>query len=141
MVQVLFVLFGLVLIGLGTFTHLRYRRLREEGVRADGVVVRHRRRTHSQGDGGSSVSYHAVLNFVDANGIPHEFEDPIAGRELAIGRSVPLLYLPGAPQTARIALDSSRRNQVLRPVVAGAVLIVVALVVLPLVHATGGSQP
>lgn len=98
---VLFLLAGPASIGTGIHEVVRQRRFRREGVSAEGLVVRH----HSKRSQGGFVFY-AVINFVDVQGSPHEFQAAGSGvKGLPVGGRAPVRYLPGAPKTAR--LDTS----------------------------------
>ncbi|MFT2018445.1 DUF3592 domain-containing protein [Streptomyces sp. 796.1] len=80
------------------------RRLRRDGVRVEGVVVRHREEVKEEG-----VSRFAVVGFVDAQGRSHEFERWASGvRGLPVGGKVRVHYLPDSPDSARIDLPSLR---------------------------------
>ncbi|GAA2088664.1 hypothetical protein GCM10009801_52480 [Streptomyces albiaxialis] len=95
---VLCLLTGPVIIGLGIREEAHQRRLRREGITAEGRVVRHRSSRHQ-----GSVSYFAVVRFVDERGGPHEFEAKVSGvTGLPVGGPAPVRYLPGAPKTARL---------------------------------------
>ncbi|MER8153645.1 DUF3592 domain-containing protein [Streptomyces sp. NPDC094472] len=101
----LFLLTGPVIIGIGIREAALQRRLLREGIRTDGLVVRHRI-THSVG---KKPVYFAVVNFNDAQGNPHEFESNLSGvGGLPVSGRAPVLYLPGAPKSARLDLSSKR---------------------------------
>jgi hypothetical protein len=116
---------GLVLIGIAAREAVHQRRLWREGVRTEGLVVRHRR---SSGGEGGSVSF-AVVNFVDVQGRPHEFE--VGAKGLAVGGQAPVVYLPGAPETARVDLSSKRRASFGLLLVGGIGFMVAAIEMLP----------
>ncbi|MDF3290708.1 DUF3592 domain-containing protein [Streptomyces silvisoli] len=120
----LFLVVGLLSIGYSFFLNARHRRLRREGVPVQGVVVRHVR--HSGGEGGST--YHAVVNFTDADGNPREYQIPVSGvKGLPVGGQVALLYLPGAPNKVGVALASKRRQEIAIPAVVGSLFIATAI--------------
>ena len=101
----LFLLAGPVIIGIGIREAALQRRLLREGIRTDGVVVRHRA-THSVGN---KPVYFAVLNFVDETGSGHEFESKLSGvKGPSVNSRAPVLYLPGRPKSARLDLSSKR---------------------------------
>ncbi|MET8021888.1 DUF3592 domain-containing protein [Streptomyces decoyicus] len=123
---VLFIIIGFVGFGYAIREFALQRRLRREGVRAEGVVVRHRSSRSNEG-----TVYFAVVNFVDAQGSPHEFEGKASGvKGLPLGGQAPVLYLPSAPQTARIDLSSMRGTTLGLPLVAGAGFMVCAIAML-----------
>ncbi|MGW8776585.1 DUF3592 domain-containing protein [Streptomyces sp. NPDC055796] len=101
---------GLTLLGFGTCEAVVQQRLRREGIRVRGLVVRH----HTDGpriDGGPV--YFAVVEFVDAQGSRHTFQAKSSGVEgFPVGGGVPVRYLPEAPQGARIDLRRRRIAEV-----------------------------
>lgn len=126
--QLLTVLCGLLVIGFAVYEIALQRRLWREGIRVQGVVVRHVVRR--------STSPHAVVGFVDADGEPHEHQSALSGtRKLPVGRQVPVIYLPGAPQKARIDISSRRWGEVAIPAVFGTVF--TAFGILWMVSGTG----
>ena len=111
----LFLLSGPVIIGVGIREALHDRRLRREGVSIEGLVVRHRSK-RQQG----KTTYLAVVNFVDAQGNPHEFEAKSSGvKGLPVGGPAPVHYLPGAPKTARLDISGKRLESIITPFVVG----------------------
>lgn len=114
-----FLLTGVVVIGFSMREGAHQRRLRREGIRTEGLVIRHRMETVS---GGGSVAF-AVVNFVDAQGGSHEFKCKGSGVwGLPVGGRAPVLYLPGDPETARIDLAWKRFGNVGVPLMIGIVL-------------------
>ncbi|MGW7572546.1 DUF3592 domain-containing protein [Streptomyces sp. NPDC054765] len=104
------------MIGFGIREAGHQRRLRREGIRTKGLVVRHHRRKSSEG---GTTSF-AVINFVDAHGSPHAFQARASGvKGLPVGGSAPVRYLPGAPRSARLDLSPKRLVNFGFPVVAG----------------------
>ncbi|MFF4102780.1 DUF3592 domain-containing protein [Streptomyces sp. NPDC001903] len=101
---------GLTLLGFGTYEAVVQQRLRREGIRVRGLVVRH----HTDGpriDGGPV--YFAVVEFVDAQGSRHTFQAKSSGvKGFPVGGGVPVRYLPEAPQGARIDLRRRRIAEV-----------------------------
>lgn len=84
-----------------------HRRLRREGVRLTGAVVRHQEERGSE----DNTVYFAVVGFTDADGNQGEIQRTGSGTEKwPIGREVPVVHLPGAPSTARIDLPSEHRT-------------------------------
>ncbi|WNM35794.1 DUF3592 domain-containing protein [Streptomyces sp. Li-HN-5-11] len=113
--QLVTVLLGLAVIGLAVYEIALQRRLRREGIRVQGVVVR-----HAVSTSGEAPSRHAVVSFVDVNGVPHEYRSTLSGtRKLPVGRQVPMVYLPGAPTKARIDIGSRRWGEVAIPTLFG----------------------
>jgi hypothetical protein len=107
---------GPVTIGFSIYEAAHHRRLLRAGVRAEGMVVRHRRQSSAKG----GTAYFAVVNFVDAQGIPHEFEANSSGvRGLPVGGRAPVVYLPGAPESARLDLSGRRLASILVPLGGG----------------------
>ncbi|MGP3972734.1 DUF3592 domain-containing protein [Streptomyces sp. 8N114] len=101
----LFLLAGPVIIGIGIREAALQRRLLREGIRTDGLVVRHRIKQSL----GKKPAYFAVVNFVDAQGNQHEFECNVSGvKGLPVSSRAPVLYLSGAPKSARLDLSSKR---------------------------------
>ncbi|WP_157894793.1 DUF3592 domain-containing protein [Streptantibioticus cattleyicolor] len=102
------VLLGLTVIGIAVYEIALQCRLRREGVRVRGVVVR-----HTVSSTGETRSRHAVVGFVDADGTSHEYRSALSGTgKLPVGGEVPMIYLPGAPAKARIDIASRRWGQV-----------------------------
>ena len=100
----LFLLAGPVIIGIGSREAALQRRLLREGIRTDGLVVRHRIKNSL----GKPI-YFAVVSFVDAQGNQQEFESDLSGvKGLPVSSPAPVLYLPGAPKSARLDLSSKR---------------------------------
>ncbi|MEW2548610.1 DUF3592 domain-containing protein [Streptomyces sp. NPDC047002] len=124
---VLLLLLGVAGIGSGIYEAVVHRRLRREGVRVQGVVVRHRR----SGSAKDGVSYTAVVGFFDAQGSRHEFEAGLSGvKGLPVGGAAPVLYLPGAPKTARVDLAGKRIGNVAFPMAIGGVFTAAAVFLL-----------
>ncbi len=99
---------GLVVLGFGVREVLLQRRLQREGVRVRGAVVRHARRATS---GTNRGAQYAMVGFTRADGTSGEIKVTSSGtREWPVGREVPVVYLPGAPSTARLDLSSERRS-------------------------------
>lgn len=97
---------GLVVLGFGVRELFLQRRLQQEGVRVQGAVVRHVRRATS----GRGVRY-AMVGFAHEDGASGEIKVTSSGtRQWPVGREVPVVYLPGAPSTARLDLSSERRT-------------------------------
>jgi hypothetical protein len=92
-------------------------RLRVEGIRTLGTVVRHDR-LYSDG----SYSYFAVVAFTDAGGVRRECRSTYSGRRSwPIGHEVPVCYLPGAAGKATIDTPAQRRGGAAVLIVVGAV--------------------
>jgi hypothetical protein len=116
---------GLLLFGYAVREAVHQRRLRREGVRTEGVVVRHRRQQGT--DGG----YHAVVQFVDAQGTVHEFQAAVSGTKgLPVGGRAPVVYLPGVPKSGRLDLASKLLSALWFPAVAGTVSIFFGILML-----------
>ncbi|MEU7487056.1 DUF3592 domain-containing protein [Streptomyces sp. NPDC042319] len=121
---VLFLLMGPVVIGFGIREAALQRRLRHEGIRTEGLVVRHRRKSSSEG----GHTTFAVVNFVDAQGGPHEFQAQSSGvKGLPVGGQAPVLYLPGAPKTARLDISSKRVGHLVASSVGGIAFMAIAI--------------
>lgn len=100
------------------------RRLRHEGIRTTGIVVRH---DHTGMD--RERVYVPVVAFTDADGVGRECRSTHSGRRgWPVGREVPVAYLPGAPAMAVIDLREQRVSRFTTLIVAGVVLIAVPLV-------------
>ncbi|NGO46018.1 DUF3592 domain-containing protein [Streptomyces ureilyticus] len=116
-------LIGLIVIGFGIRETALQRRLLREGIRTEGLVVRHRRHRVQKGD-----VFFAVVNFVDAQGISHEFEAKVSGvKGLPVGGQAPVLYLLGAPKTARVDDSRKRLESMGLPLVFGTVFTAAAI--------------
>jgi hypothetical protein len=116
----------LVLVGAAVEARTQ-RRLRREGVRVEGTVVRHEVETDASTEGRSALF--AIVAYPDAHGATHECRSVSSGtRNWPIGRSVPVVYLPQSPAKGRIDTASQRRMSV-------GVLLIVGLIftALPLV--------
>ncbi|MFD5699432.1 DUF3592 domain-containing protein [Streptomyces lasiicapitis] len=101
-----FLVIGLAIMGYGVHEAVLDYRLRRHGIRARGLVARYE---SSSGTGGSGPSPHAVVAYVDDQGCMRELQDQRTGRSgLRVGGPAPVIYLPGAPGTARI--DIARRS-------------------------------
>ncbi|MEV0118451.1 DUF3592 domain-containing protein [Streptomyces sp. NPDC050844] len=97
---VVFLAIGLATMGYGVYEAALHYRLRRHGIRARGLVAR---RESSAGTGGSGPTQHAVVEFVDDQGHMREVRDQRTGRSvLRVGGPALVIYLPGAPGTARI---------------------------------------
>ncbi|MFJ9855400.1 DUF3592 domain-containing protein [Streptomyces sp. NPDC101150] len=96
---VVFLVFGLALTGYCVYEAVLLYRLRHHGIRARGLVTRYE---SSSGAGGSGPTQHAVVEFVDDQGHMRQLRDQETGRGLGLQASAPVIYLPGAPGTARI---------------------------------------
>lgn len=98
--EVVALLGGLGVLGFGINEAVIQHRLRRGGIRVRGLVVR-----HHVDYGNSDPLYCPVVEFVDAQGIRHTFQDEASGvKRLPVGGGVPVRYLPDAPQRARIDL-------------------------------------
>ncbi len=116
-------LIGLIVIGFGIRETALQLRLRREGIRTEGLVVRHRRERIQRG-----TVFFAVVNFVDAQGTSHEFEAKVSGvRGLPVGGQAPVVYLLGAPKTARLDHSRKRLESIGLPLVAGIVFTAAAI--------------
>ncbi|WP_344566580.1 DUF3592 domain-containing protein [Streptomyces axinellae] len=126
----LFLLIGPVIIGFGVREAAHQRRLRSQGIRTEGRVVRHRRKSGNEGP----VSF-AVVNFVDTQGSPREFQHRASGvKGLPVGGHVPVLYLPGAPESARLDLSAKRFQTVGMPFAGGLGFMAIAVWMLSTAH-------
>ncbi|MEV0639452.1 DUF3592 domain-containing protein [Streptomyces sp. NPDC050619] len=113
--RVLLLLIGLIVIGFGIYEATLHRRLRREGTRTEGRVVRHREKRIQKG-----TTYFAVVDFVDAQGTRHEFEARVSGvKGLPVGGQAPVVYLLGAPKTARIDHAQKRLESIGIPLLVG----------------------
>ncbi|MFF7755939.1 DUF3592 domain-containing protein [Streptomyces sp. NPDC007971] len=102
------------------------RRLGRDGVRATGTVIRHDRETADDAGG-----CFPVVAFTDAAGRTRERRSAHSGtRRWPIGRQVPVLYPPGAPQTAVIDTRAQKAAVAGVLVVVGAAFTVVPLLLL-----------
>ncbi|MFI6376953.1 DUF3592 domain-containing protein [Streptomyces sp. NPDC050546] len=100
---------GLTVLGFGTREAMFQHRLRREGIRVRGLVVRHRVESSAK-DG---TFYFAVVEFVDAQGGRHTIESRSSGvKGLPVGGGVPVRYLPGGPEDARIDLTGRRIGEI-----------------------------
>ncbi|MFC5184884.1 DUF3592 domain-containing protein [Actinomadura harenae] len=114
---------GLVIIGFGTYEAAHGRRLRRDGVHAEGRVIRHRQERGTDG-----VVTYAVVGFVDAQGTTHEFEPTSSGaRGLPVGGRVPVLFLPGAPNSARVDRTGRRLAGIVGPLAGGSVFTAIGI--------------
>lgn len=121
---VLILLIGLVVIGAGIRESAHQRRLPREGIQTEGLVIRHHR---TSGGWGRTVDF-AVVTFADAQGTQQQFRSRVSGvKGLPVGCRAPVLYLPGAPQTARIDLASNRLASTGVPLVVGIALTAAAI--------------
>ncbi|SHM95759.1 DUF3592 domain-containing protein [Streptomyces yunnanensis] len=91
---------GLAGLGYGGYEAVLHYRLWRHGIRARGFVARFE---SSSGAGGSGATQHAVVEFIDDQGYMREFTDQETARSgLRLGGPARVIYLPGAPGTARI---------------------------------------
>lgn len=119
-----FLLAGVVAIGFSMYEGAHQRRLRREGIRTEGLVIRHRMESAPQG---ASVAF-VVVNFVDAQGGSHEFQAKTSGvKGLPVGGRASVLYLPDDPETARLDLAWRRFGNVSVPLLSGIALTAVAI--------------
>ncbi|MHC3819551.1 DUF3592 domain-containing protein [Streptomyces sp. DT9] len=108
-------------------------RLKREGARVRGLVLRHDASTGPSGGG-----RFPVVEFVDAQGARHTFESRTSGvGRFPVGGEVPVRYSPDDPSVARIDLVGRRILQVAFPLSVGAVFLTLA--VLELLGALPGS--
>ncbi|MFD7918136.1 DUF3592 domain-containing protein [Streptomyces sp. NPDC059740] len=116
--QLPLVLLSLLLFGYAVRQAIRQRHLRRAGVRTTGVV------SHVL----TSQTHHPVVRFVDEQRRGHEFLIRFfrAG-SLPVGDRVPVVYLPGEPASARIALASQRTLAVGGPGLVGVLLAATAV--------------
>ncbi|WSU40208.1 DUF3592 domain-containing protein [Streptomyces sp. NBC_01089] len=100
---------GLTALGFGTHEAVVQYRLGREGIRVQGLVVRHRVNFGKDGP-----VHFAIVEFVDVQGSRHTFQSGSSGvRGLPVGGGVPVRYLPGnAPKSARIDLARRRVKDV-----------------------------
>ncbi|MFJ1926938.1 MULTISPECIES: DUF3592 domain-containing protein [unclassified Streptomyces] len=113
-------------------------RLKREGTRVRGLVVRHHASTGPSGGG-----RFPVVEFVDAQGARHTFESRTSGGDrLPVGGEVPVRYSPDDPGVARIDVVGRRISQVAFPLLVGAVFLTLGILeilgLLP--HSGGGPQ-
>jgi hypothetical protein len=120
---------GLAVLALGVREGRLHRRLRREGVRVTGTVVRYVR---SPGDDSPGQSLFAVVGFTDAAGNRAEVKATSSGTDWPIGHPVPVIHLPGAPATARIDLNSERRSRALVFALVGGGFTILPIVLLAL---------
>lgn len=106
---------GLAGLGSGTREAMIRHRLQREGIRARGLVVRHR----MQG-GKDGPFYFAVVEFLDAQGGRHTFQAGSSGvKGLPVGGGVPVCYFPDAPDDARIDLTRRWVGDIAGPLAVG----------------------
>ncbi|MFD7920940.1 DUF3592 domain-containing protein [Streptomyces sp. NPDC059740] len=123
--SVVFLLAGLGVIGWSVREIALVQRLRREGVRTEGVVVRHRGESAKEGP----VTF-AVVGFVDLHGLRHEVRAGSSGvRGLPVGGPALVVYLPGVKGSARVDVPSKRRVG-LQSLVAGGVFLAVGVMLL-----------
>ncbi|MEU9338475.1 DUF3592 domain-containing protein [Streptomyces sp. NPDC048290] len=92
-----FLLIGLAVLAYGLYEAQLHYRLRRHGIRVMGIVARH------ESSSGGGPSLRLVVQFVDEQGQVHEARNREPERmTLRIGGQAPVVYLPGAPRTARI---------------------------------------
>lgn len=124
---------GGVLALLGGVLEVRTRaRMRRDGLRLVGTVQRHHayrsRDTDSPGP-----TYAPVVRYQDERGQIREFESKVrtSVRRPSVGQQVPVIYLPGRPESAR--LDTAGRNalSLFLTFGIGTVLLAVALIMRP----------
>ncbi|MCX4586025.1 DUF3592 domain-containing protein [Streptomyces sp. NBC_01481] len=92
---------ALLVLGAALRETVVVRRLRQHGTRTQGVVVDNVRSSDSEGP-----TWVPVIAFTDLNGHRVEFAPRARGTGLglATGREVGVVYLPHAPQTARVLM-------------------------------------
>lgn len=111
MLLIMVLLAGPLIVGFGVYEAVHDRRLRREGVRVEGRVVRHRRGTSPRGGG---EYFTAVVGFVDPHGRSWECEAKSSGvKGLPVGGPAPVRYVPGAPEGARLDLTGKRLESIL----------------------------
>ncbi|MFI5609426.1 DUF3592 domain-containing protein [Amycolatopsis sp. NPDC051903] len=114
---------GLAVAGFGTHEAVIQHRLRREGIRVGGLVVRHR--VDSGKDG--PVRF-AMVEFVDAQGSRHTFQARSSGvKGLRVGGGVPVRYLPDDPKRARIDLTRRLTGDVAFPFAVGVLFSVIGI--------------
>lgn len=126
----------LVLLGVAALVYARreahlQRRLQDKGVRVPGTVIRfHRNVSHS--DAGSTTNFLPIVGFADAEGRQHEFRIDSAHSQWQKGGHVPVVYLPGSPETARVDTRGRRRRVVAGLTAAGVLCILVPIALMML---------
>jgi len=91
-----FMIVPIVFVGFGGYQVYKYFDLTAHGVRVDARVIDNERKTDSEG----SVSYYAVVRFVDAQGLQREVKDNISigsKPSFQVGETVELYYDPSDP--------------------------------------------
>ncbi|MEU4931972.1 DUF3592 domain-containing protein [Streptomyces yokosukanensis] len=90
------------------------RRLRREGSRTSGTVVRHEQ------DFTEDDAYYPVVAFTAADGQRYECRSAYSGRRhYPVGRVVPVLYLPGSPSNSVIDMRAQRWSRFIVLVLVG----------------------
>jgi hypothetical protein len=96
---------GALLILIGVFWFWRIRRFLKRAVATEGTVLGHEMRASSSSSGGTSTSYHPVVQFVTADGQPVQYTERFGSSPPShdVGETVPVKYDPSQPDKARIA--------------------------------------
>ncbi|MFI1227630.1 MULTISPECIES: DUF3592 domain-containing protein [unclassified Streptomyces] len=116
---------GVILLGFGTREATIQSRLRREGIRAGGLVIRHHRSSSGKVHG---TVFFAVVEFVDALGSRHTFQAGSSGvKGLPVGSGVPVVYLAEAPKTARINLTRRGIGEVASLLAGGTLFTVIGI--------------
>jgi hypothetical protein len=116
----------LLLIG-AAFEVRTQRRLRQEGIRVQGKVVRHEQDPDSE----SRNVYFPIVAFASADGQTHECRTSYSGRRrFPIGQTMPVLYLPESPRTCVIDTRAQRWSKAGLLVLLGGVFATVCAVLL-----------
>ncbi|MFJ4831950.1 DUF3592 domain-containing protein [Streptomyces sp. NPDC088747] len=100
-------------------------RLRRYGVRAEGVVV-------DQAQAPSDDHPAPVVEFTNRQGRRVRFSPPMTGASLALdlGTSVPVVYLPELPESARVCTGKHSRSRFVPLLTAGVLFLAAAVAVL-----------
>ncbi|MGN5636846.1 DUF3592 domain-containing protein [Streptomyces sp. AC154] len=127
---------GFLVFCLGIRQAFVQHRLKREGARVRGRVVRH---NTSTGPGGGGRF--PVVEFVDAQGVPHTFQSRTSGvGRFPVGGEVPVRYAPDDPGVAQIHLLGRKFFEVAFPLLIGAMFLTVGILeILGVLSGSGGG--
>ncbi|MBT0768608.1 DUF3592 domain-containing protein [Kineosporia sp. J2-2] len=116
---------GLLPIGIGVWEIRMLWSLHHSGVRCTGTVVDLERRFK----GGSGLTFAPVVEFVDDRGQPRRFTSHLASGPAMyeVGDQVPVTYLPGRADKARLTSVRHTLTTLLTAFVVGAVFVAIGL--------------
>lgn len=101
---VILLVLGLLFLGVGVMMLRSSQKLSREGVTAEGIIVRVEL-SRSGPDANELTSYLPIFSFRTADGVEHLVRSKIGSnspKTFTPGQPVPVVYLPSAPEKAKI---------------------------------------